>query len=107
MNESLHSLIYTIFMLFLHKNYGVLFLHNHFSVCNIHWPIVTNLGQDDYWVCQHMSRDFHLHLTFDLDIGVNEKFGEYISFTSSACFNFRLKDVKRSILKVNNFAPYG
>ncbi len=33
----------------------------------------TNLGQDDHWVCPHMSCDFDLHLTFDFNIGVNSK----------------------------------
>ena len=62
------------------------------GVCVVHsvnpavdWPlllhtfaILTNLGQDDHLVCPHMSCDFDLHLTFDLHIVVNEKFGGYI-----------------------------
>ncbi len=47
--------------------------------CYIHWPIMTNLGQDDHWVCPHMSCDFDLHLTFDLNIGLNPKFVGYIN----------------------------
>ncbi len=46
--------------------------------CYIHWPIMTNLAQDYHWVCPHMSHDFNLCLTSDLDIGVNAKFGGYI-----------------------------
>ena len=32
---------------------------------------MTNFGQDDHSVCPHMSCDFDLYLTFDLDIVVN------------------------------------
>ncbi len=46
--------------------------------CYIHWLIMSNLGQDDHGVCPRMSRDFDLHLTFDLDIGINTKFEVYI-----------------------------
>ena len=41
-------------------------------------------------VCPHMSCDFDLHLTFDLDIGVNAKFGgtyfTYFENPASTCF---------------------
>ena len=43
---------------------------------------VTNLGQNDHWVCPHMSHDCDLHLIFDLNIGVNAKFGGYIFYAS-------------------------
>ncbi len=49
---------------------------------------MTNLDQDDHWVCPHMSCDFDLYLifdfylTFDFDIGVNAKFGVYIFYAS-------------------------
>ena len=46
------------------------------------WPIMTYLGQDDHWVCPHMSCDFELRLTFDLDMGVNAKLGGYIFYAS-------------------------
>ena len=54
------------------------------------WPLLLhtltdhdyNLGQDDHWVCPHMSHDFDLHLTFDLDVGVNAKFGGHIFYAS-------------------------
>ncbi len=63
----------------------------------VDWPsllhtllIVTNLGQDDHWVCPRMSHDFDLHLTFDLDIGVSAKFRDtYFAHhknLSSTCF---------------------
>ncbi len=52
----------------------------------VDWPpllhtlsIVTNHGQDDHWVCPHMSPDFDLRLTFDLDKGVNTEFVGYMS----------------------------
>ena len=37
-------------------------------------PIVTKLDQNDHWPKPHMSNDFDLHLTFDLDIGVKYAF---------------------------------
>ncbi len=43
---------------------------------------MTNLGQDDHWTCPHMSHDFDLCLTFDLDVGVKAKFGRYIFYAS-------------------------
>ncbi len=49
--------------------------------CYIHWPIVTNPGQDN-WECPHMSSDFDLCLTFGIDIEVNVKFGGYIFYAS-------------------------
>ncbi len=50
--------------------------------CYIHWLIVTNLGQDDHYMYRHMSHDFDLGLTFDLDIWVNAKFGGYMFYAS-------------------------
>ncbi len=50
----------------------------------VDWPLLlhtsTDHDQDDQWVCPHMSCDFDLYLTFDLDIGVNTKFGGYIFY---------------------------
>ena len=40
------------------------------------------LGQDDHWMYPHTPCDFDLCLTFDLDIGVNAKFGRYVFFAS-------------------------
>ncbi len=52
--------------------------------------IVTNLGQDDRWVCPQVSHNLDLRLAFDLDIGVNPKFvGTYFMYCqklSSTCF---------------------
>ena len=44
--------------------------------------MTTNLGQDDRWVYPHMSCDFDLCLTLDLDIGVNVKFSGYIFYAT-------------------------
>ena len=54
---------------------------------------MTNLGQDDNWVCSHMLRDFDVCLTFDLDIGVNGKFSGYIFYASqkSEFYLFQIK----------------
>ena len=37
-------------------------------------PILTKLGQNDYWVVPHMSHDIDPNLTFDLDMGVKIRF---------------------------------
>ena len=42
----------------------------------VDWPPLVHTLTD-----LHMSHDFDLHLTFDLDILVNTKFGGYIFYT--------------------------
>ncbi len=62
--------------------------------CYIHWLIMTNLGQDDHWVCPPMSHDFDLHLTFYLDKRVNAKFGRYTFYASwNSKFYFYFRDI--------------
>ncbi len=46
----------------------------------VDWPLLLHtlidcdlFWSDDHWVCRHMSHDFDLRLTFDLDIGVNAR----------------------------------
>ena len=55
-------------------------------------------------VCPYMSRDFEPHLTSDLDIGVNTKFGGYIFYASrKSKFNLLLlsKKIVWDCLEVN------
>ncbi len=57
-----------------------------------HFPlllIVTNLNQDDHWMCPNISHDFDIRLTFDLDIVVTGNLaGTYLTHhknLSSTC----------------------
>ena len=65
---------------------------------------MTNLEQDDHWVCPRMSQDFDLHLTFDLDIGVKAKFGCYIFYPSSE-FYLLINKTEFAILETKTLVP--